>query len=249
MFVELVVTHEDLRALLVRAFPVTIVLDEPGDRLESEGTAGTRCLALGELTDFAIVPGAGVRLTCGGLLHWPLLGIDAPLSLSSLRVLLVPEVMPSPTGEGLSFRLALEHVDIAGVPSVLDSTITHAVNARLAALALSWDFSRTFARVVPLPALLDPLESLSLHAAWGKVRITEEAVVFAFSLHNALGRRGESPEVVAPVAMSSSLARRHEPRPRVQRSPLAAPTLAAAALFGLAAGAAFFALRSVTSRW
>jgi hypothetical protein len=52
------------------------------------------------------------------------------------------------------------------VPSAFDETITHAINARLATLhlELSWDFSKTFARLVPLPNLLEPLESLSIRA-------------------------------------------------------------------------------------
>jgi hypothetical protein len=242
MFLEAVVTLEDLRALLVSALPLTIVLD---------GTDGSHSLALGELTDIAIVPGMGVRLTCRALLHWPLLGIDAPLTLNSLRVLLIPEVTPSPAGEGLSFGVAIEHVDIAGVPGVLDEAISRAVNARLAErhLELSWDFSRTFARVVPLPSLLDPLESLSIRAAWGKVKITEEALVFALSLHNALVRRGDAPDVASAGSDPPPVTRTHEPQSLVKRSSLVAPSLAATAVFGLAAGVAFFALRSVTSRW
>jgi hypothetical protein len=242
MFLEALVTHEELRALLVSALPFTILLDDTG---------GSHYLALGDLIEIAIVPGIGVRLTCRALLHWPLLGIDTPLTLNALRVLLVPEVTPSPTGEGLTFRIVLEHVDISGVPSALDETISHAVNARLAArhLQLSWDFSRTFARLVPLPNLLEPLESLSIRAAWGKVKITEDALVFALSLHNTLVRRGDAPDAASAGSSPPPLARTDEPRSLVKGSPVAAPSLAAAAIFGLAAGVAFFALRSATSRW
>ena len=242
MFLEALVTHEDLRALLVSALPLTILLDD---------TDGSHSLALSDLTEIAIVPGMGVRLTCRALLHWPLLGIDAPLTLNSLCVVLVPEVTPSPGGEGLSFGVAIEHVNIAGVPSALDETISRAVNARLAArhLELSWDFSKTFARVVPLPNLLEPLESLSIHVAWGKVKITEEALVFALSLHKALVRRGDAPDVASVGSSPPPAARADESRTLVKGFPVVAPSLAAAALFGLAAGATFFALRSVTSRW
>jgi hypothetical protein len=102
---------------------------------------------------------------------------------------------------------------------------------------------------VPLPSLLEPLESLSIRAAWGKVKITEEALVFALSLHNALVRRGDAPAVASAESSPLPLVRTNEPRSPVKGSRVAAPTLAAAAIFGLAAGAAFFALRSVTSRW
>lgn len=242
MFLEVLVTHEELRALLMSALPLTILLDD---------TDGSHSLALGDLTEIAIVPEMGVRLTCRALLHWPVLGINAPLTLNSLRVLFIPAVTPSPTGEGLTFRVEVEHVDISGVPSALDDTISRAVNARLAArhLELSWDFSKTFARVVPLPSLLEPLESLSICAAWGKVKITEQALVFALSLHNALVRRGDAPKVAAAGSSPPLGARTDQPRSLVKGSPVVFPSLAAAALLGLAAGVAFFALRSATSRW
>lgn len=245
MFVEAVVTHEELRSLFATALPLKIVLDE---------TDGSHSLALEEITELVLSPNQGARLTCSAVLRWPLLGIDAPLHLRSLRILLVPEVAPSSTGEALTFRAALEHLGISGVPGALDDAISLAINARLAArhLELSWDFSRTFACTVPLPKLLEPLASLSTSAAWGKVKITEEALVFAISVHNVLARRDDAKDAAPPVR--HALPRNPSPAPTVEEPLAMAPASAAAALatialFGLAGIAAFFTVRSAAARW
>jgi hypothetical protein len=241
MFVEAVVTRDELLALIVGALPLAIHLD---------GDGGSHTLALDALAELTFVPDVGVRFVCSGHLHWPVLGIDAPITLSSLRVLLTPEINPSPSGETLVFGLALEHVDIAGVPGILDDAISQSVNDRLAADRgeLAWDFSTTLAQVVPLAGVLDPPHALTLGAAWGKVKITADALVLAISVHTALVRHDD--------ASAPPRSARHQPTPTDDRQALTRPAPRAAlskanvALFGFAAGAAFFALRSLSApRW
>jgi hypothetical protein len=242
MFFEALVPLEDLRALIAEALPLTVRLDDTG---------GLHSLALSELSEISLVPERGVRLVCKARLRWPVLGIDAPLTVNALRVLLVPEVKPSPGGEILTFGITLEHADISGVPSLLDDAIARGVNEKLADIPLSWDFSKTFAQVVPLPILLEELDALRLRAAWGKVKVSEEALVFALCLHTTLDRRGEAAVDLAPPALDAATPpTRTDPEHALQAhaSPVAV-SLAAAALFGLAAGAAFFGLRKVASRW
>jgi hypothetical protein len=243
MFVEALVPQEDLRALLASALPLTIRLDDTGR---------SHSLALSELLEIALVPEKGIRLVCKGRLHWPLLGIDAPLTVNALRVLLIPEVKPSPSGETLTFGITLEHADISGVPSALDDAISQSVNDKLAQSELSWDFSKTLARLVPLPSLLEELDALRTRAAWGKVRISEQALVFALCVHTTFDRRGDAGgDDLAPAASGEATPPTGTDRGlavATRASPVAV-TLATAALFGLAAGAAFFGLRSVASRW
>jgi hypothetical protein len=59
-------------------------------------------------------------------------------------------------------------------------------------MELSWDFTTALTANAPLPALLDSLASFAIRPAWGKVRITDEAIVYAVSFHSAVVRRGES---------------------------------------------------------
>jgi hypothetical protein len=246
MFLELLIPLPDLRAFLAGVIPLTIHLD---------ATGGSHSLALSSIDEVTLVPDVGARLVCKARLHWPVLGIDAPITLTSLRVLLIPEVIASPTGERLRFRITLEHVDISGVPGAFDDKISRSINEKLAEhhAELSWDFSKTFANVVPLPHVLDELEALDLRAAWGKMRITEEGLVFALSLHAECVRRGDEPRAPAPRASEPA------PVPRAdtgdggavhtdQAPPSGHISVAAAAVFGLAAGAAFFGLRSLVSR-
>jgi hypothetical protein len=240
MFIEALIPRDELRSFLARALPLTIRLD---------AAEVSHFLALSDLAEVAIVPDVGVRLVCEAHLHWPVLGIDAPLALNALRVLLIPEVKSSPAGESLVFRIAVEHVDIPGVPTVFDETIARAVNERLAAhrVEVPWDFSRTFANVVPLPSMLVELDALTLGAAWGKVKITEEALVFAVSVHAALARAGEAESLTAPAPSPPTFSERAKPVARDSSAPIVT-LLLAAGVFGLAAGVAFFGLRLVSSR-
>jgi hypothetical protein len=242
MFVEALIPHEELRALIAQALPLTIRLDDTG---------GSHSLKLSELLEIALVPERGVRLVCKACLHWPLLGIDAPLTLNSLGVLLIPEVKPSSSGEMLAFGISLEHVDISGMPSVLDDKIRQSVNDRLPQVALSWDFSKTLARVVRLPTMLEELDGLRVGARWGKVRISEQALVFALCLQTVFVRGGDAGSELAPTATDAvTEPPRTDPIQAVERRAhsIAVP-LAAVAVFGLAAGAAFFGLRAMASRW
>ncbi len=245
MFVEALVPREDLRALVAGALPLTIRLDDTG---------GSHSLALTELLEIALVPDGGVRLVCEARLHWPLLGIDAPLTVNALRVMLIPEQRRKgrrPAGTTSTFGIRLEHADISGVPSVLDGAISQSVNDRLARVELSWDFSKMLAHVLPIPTLLEELEAFRIRAAWGKVRISEEALVFALCLHTTFDRRGNAGGDLAPIASDPATppARTDPGRALATRDSPVAVSLAAAALFGIAAGATFFGLRSLASRW
>jgi hypothetical protein len=243
MFLEALIPRNDLRVFLARALPMTILLD---------GVGGSHALLLSDLGEVTIVPEKGVRLVCKAHLHWPVLGIDAPLTLNELSVLLIPEVREAPNGETLVFRITLEHLDIHGVPGVFDETIARAVNERIAAsqVELAWDFSTTFANVIPLPPVLAGLDALALHAAWGKVKMTEDAVGFALSLHTEVVRAGEARK--APAALGPDLAPHalsDRPKSALSRPAASTSVIASAALFGLAAGVAFFGLRRLSARW
>lgn len=235
MWAEIIIPAEDLSRLLAQALPLTIHLGDPGSE---------HSLGLSDLREVRLVPDVGLRVECKARVHWPVLGIEVPVVLNSLSLLLLPAIGRGPYGDVLSFRISIEHADIAGVPSSLDRRISDVINTKLGekGAQLSWDFSRTLSQRAPLPALLDPLESFALRPAWAKIRITSEAIVYAASFHSAIVRRGElAPaefDSIAPLASSPpEQFTRHHARPGP------ATRLAAVGIFGIGAGVAYYALR------
>jgi hypothetical protein len=215
MFVETLLTRAELEALLSEALPLRVNL----------GDGDAHWLALTSLSDVSLVPELGLRAECKARLHWPLLGVDAPVFLHSLRAVMTPEIVGGKSGDALAFRLAIEHADFAAIPDRLDRKLTDAINAKLAEKSdwLVWDLSRTLRLHVPLPPALEPRETLETRAAWGKIRVTREALILAVSIHGAIVRQGGIvPEEYTP------LPRAHD-GDRPSRSSRARDPLAAAA--------------------
>jgi hypothetical protein len=96
--------------------------------------------------------------------------------------------------------------------------------------------------------MIEPLDAALLRATWGRLRVTDEAIVIAVSVHAAiLRKRGMAPPEFAPLLAASA--------PRLSTPGVGAPAkptlvarfggeLLAGGLAGLAAGAAFFGLRA-----
>jgi hypothetical protein len=195
MWAEIIIPRDDLRALLGQALPLTISFGPP---------ESPHSLALSDLAEVELVADRGLRVVCKAHLTWPLLGIKIPITVSSVKMLLLPTIGRSPEGDTLAFRISIEHADFSGLPTMIDNRITDAINAKLAEkdVELSWNFSRSLTFRAKLPAMLESLESFAIRPAWGEVRVTEEAVVYAASFHAAFVREGASPpdDVVAPAA-------------------------------------------------
>jgi hypothetical protein len=242
MWTEVIFTRDDLARLLAQALPLTIHLGAE----ESDHS-----LSLRELGDVQLVADAGLRITCKAHVHWPLLGIDVPVELSSLALLLLPSIEPGEGGERLVFRGSVEHADFAALPALVSDRIASALNARLAAKGaeLSWSFSKTLRYVIPLPGMLEPLESFALRSAWGKVRITDEAIVVAASFHSGFVRRGEpSPIDMGPLLFETKPAAPLATHTAARGDGLSKGIAVAGALL-LAAGAYWAGRRTVRSRW
>jgi hypothetical protein len=184
MWAEIIASKGDLDQLLHQAVPLTIEFGAPD---------APHSLALSDLSETRLVADRGLRVVCKARVVWPILGIRVPLALRSVTLLLLPTIGRGAEGDVLTFRLSLEHADFSGIPTVIDTRITEAINAKLAErdVELSWDFSKALARVARLPGFLDPLEAFAVRPAWGEVRITEEAIVYAVSFRTAFVRRGD----------------------------------------------------------
>jgi hypothetical protein len=172
-------TKEDLEHLLHCFLPCSI-------RLSGDGK-----LHLDAPSEVSLVAGVGLHCVCSGKLHWPVLGVHVPVGLRSLRVVLSPTVDSADDGPRLVFKLHIEHVDVALVPTVIDNRITARVNDELAKkhVELSWAFARTLSHVFGLPDALESVAALALSAKEGSVWVTEQEMGFAVLLDVDVRRR------------------------------------------------------------
>jgi hypothetical protein len=173
MWIEAIIANEDFRAVLDQLLPVKIHFDED--------PSTDRWLYLDRATDIELVPNKGLRIACPAEIMWSVSVVDIPIKLHTLQVLLRPEIVSKQRGDILVFNLELEEADIKGIPALIDHTVMKAVNAALARKELAWDFTKTLTHTVPLPKVLDPIDSLSIGVNWGKRKVTEEAVVLVVS--------------------------------------------------------------------
>jgi hypothetical protein len=179
MWLEAIVSLEDFQALAAELLPVRVQLGSA----ESD-----HYLFLSAASQVSLVEGRGLRVVCNAQIRWPVLGMDIPINVDSLTVMLEPKV-PNESGE-LFVGVQLEHADVAWVPSVLDKKIVAAINEALEQkyAELAWRFETALSHVFALPEMLQPVRALGLKAGWGKVRITGEAMVLAISFRaHALG--------------------------------------------------------------
>jgi hypothetical protein len=186
MWIEAILSHDDLSSFFARLLPLDVRLGDDGDA-DPE-------LRLLDLARVELVENQGIRVECKAELRWPVLGIDVPIQVESLALLLSPSVVKRSGRDALAFRLQLAELDIAWVPAAFDATIQEKANRELKERQrqLTWNFSETLSHVFDLPSTVRPIDGLGLEVAWGKVRVTNEALVMAISFHAHLHREGEA---------------------------------------------------------
>jgi hypothetical protein len=198
MWLEAVLSREDLEHVLHELTPTTIELREDGD------------LSLEAPTRVTLVPGCGLEVVCRARLRWVVLGLHVPVTIESATILLEP-VLRRVSGkrDALAFRLTLRALDVSGVPAMLEGSVVDRVNDELAlpGAELVWDFSESLSHRFALPGVLKPARSLDLEVAWGDLRITEDAVVLAISVHSKTIARGTAPPPVLARPPSRPAAR------------------------------------------
>jgi hypothetical protein len=241
MWAEILITRDELAHALAEAFPFRVRLGDPGT---------DHSLSLSDLGDVRLVAGVGLRIECNARVHWPLLGLDFPVEVNDLALLLVPTVEEGKSGDRLVFRAVIERADFGGLASpfgLIGEQVVSAVNSKLAAQGaeLSWDFARALTYLAPLPSLLDPLASFAIRPAWGKVRVTEEGIVYAASFHSSVVRRGD-PTPVALAARTFEPPRPHRALSRARSFPLSSicrDRVVAGGLLALVVGGAYLVVR------
>ncbi len=183
MWLEAIVSAEDLQRTLSRFAPVTIRLGEGGE------------LALESPSEVSLLADRGVRVVCRARMVWPVIGVRVPMTIRSLIILLCPIIEAQAHGDVLVFKLEIEHADFALVPTFIDNRIISQINAKLAVkhVELSWSYAETLHHVFRMPHALDAVESLALVVDGAVVKVTKEAVGLAVSLHSDVRRAGEAP--------------------------------------------------------
>ncbi len=119
MWLEAIITQEDLVQVLGEFLPVKIYLnqddDEKGERKKDEPD---RSLKLGKATSVKLVPEIGVLVTCPAELTWQIVGVSPTVQIDELKVLIRPEVVEKNKGEVLEFGLQVKEADFSLSPGV-----------------------------------------------------------------------------------------------------------------------------------
>jgi hypothetical protein len=181
MRIELLLTRDDLEKVFVDFCPLRVLVGDNGH------------IVLSDPRDVALVPDAGLRASVTAEVHWPVLGVQIPVSARSATLEVTPEVQKGPDGERLTFKLQLADADLSLVPASIARRVVDRVNEGLDAkhVELSWNFTKTLSHVFALPAALASAAAIDLRAASGSVRVTAEALVLVVSFHARVEPRVE----------------------------------------------------------
>ncbi len=176
MWVEAILTQEDLREFLERLVPVTLRLGEQAD------------LCLDAPFVVSLTSEKGLSVACHGKLKWPLFGVNVPATLDSLVLLVHPEVEARKEGHTLVFKLRIEKASVAFLPAAISRRLVSRVNEELAKehLELGWNFGKTLTHLFPLPRSIESAEALKVSVTDGTTRITATAFGFAVAFKTAV---------------------------------------------------------------
>ena len=180
MWLEAIITEEDLTEMLRELLPVKIHLNPQ----EGEDDPPERWLLLQTAREVTLVPDRGLRVTCPAELMWTIAGMSPTVNIDELSVLLRLQVVEKHKGHVLEVQLEVEEAEFHRLPQFVDTTIIRAVNVALADKKIPWNFTETLTRTVGLGKTLEPIETLKIAVVWGKTRITADALglVVSFKL-------------------------------------------------------------------
>lgn len=180
MWVEAVLSKEDLTQVVGDFLPTTIRLGEDGE------------LHLEDPSDVKLVENDGLYIRCSGRVKWSLLGFTVPVTIKQLAVCISPFIEKRPNGDHLRFKVRIDDLDLALVPGILDTQIVSKVNAEIGKTPLAWNFTQTLSHTFQLPKALNAPRSLGLQVQWGEAKVTAEALVLVVSFKAEVGRLGNS---------------------------------------------------------
>lgn len=202
MWLEAIITQEELVQILDEFLPVKIHLDNDNKT--------ERWISLGRATEVVLVPDEGLHVLCPAQLCWSIAGMSPTVTLDPLAILIRPEMVEKEKGYVLEFQFEIEQADIHGLPDFIDSTLVKAVNSSLSVKRFAWNFTKTLSFSVDMPESIQPPEKLKLGVGWGKRRISSEALILGVSFKLGFAREALESESDAPEqqeAMNAELFR------------------------------------------
>ena len=172
-----------INELLGELLPAKILLDEEGDR--------GRWVRIEPASQVDFIADRGLRLQTSGQIQWIAAGLPINLTLNSVQLMLRPEIVADPHGGRLVFRPALEDLDLKNVPGFLDRGVAGIINGKLASQGdeLAWDFGRSLAVNVPLPASIAPLETFQLSVRAARVVVLADALELTLTFDMRFSRK------------------------------------------------------------
>jgi hypothetical protein len=243
MWIEAILSHDDLATLVAQVLPLDLRLGDADNDPE---------LRLSDLAKVELIENQGLRVECRAAIRWSVLGIDVPITVDSLALKLIPSVVKRSGRDALAFKIQLAELDVAWMPAAIDATIRERVNRELRdkQRQLTWTFSQTLSHVFALPDAVRPIDAVELEVAWGKVRVTSEALVMAVSFHAHVHRETDrvlASRALVPVhPMRPVRSNGHAPSVRV---PVGLAVAGGAALASVAGYAATRAVKGLSRYW
>jgi hypothetical protein len=188
MDIDVVLSTEEIAALLKEATPVRIHLTERDE--------DRRWVELERPTEVSLVPNLGVRIVSSGRIRYELAGIKLPFSIRRLQLLCEPRVVSGAGGqERLDFKLSVEQADLENVPSLADRALVTAVNDALAParLGMFWNFGRMLYKSLRMPERYEPLNQFNVRAPAGQVIVGATELRFRLQLGLGFSRNRARP--------------------------------------------------------
>jgi len=179
MKLQATVSKSELHALVAQLVPFELDLD-------GNGNSSGGVLGFDQLTALELVPEQGLRLTLTGKVTWPVLGIDVPVGIKSVRVLVRLNHEARPTAQ-LVVRLTVEEADLAWVPGAVDRSIAERINSELTErhFELAWDFEKLLSHRFAMPEALLTTRALALLVDSSAFRVTSGELRLDVTLHAA----------------------------------------------------------------
>jgi len=243
MWVEAILSKDDVTAVIIDLCPLTIHLgQDPSDE---------HYIRLSNPRDVSIVEDRGLRFTCNAEIRWPVLGIDVPIGVESITMTLSPTVAPDAGEHVLAFRPQIENIDLSWIPEMFDQRIADKINHELEKkhVELSWRFAETLSHRFGLPSFLLPIAALDVEVAWGKVRVTSEAMVMAVSFHTRVVRRDQELGSIAMVPAQDDAKITVSRPPRRDQGVRVSTPVAVFAATAFAGVTAYIAIGAMTWAW
>jgi hypothetical protein len=175
MWAEAIITPKDCEDFVRSMMPFEIVLD----------ALGKRALSLEHPARVALVAERGIMIETPARLRWTVAGAEVPISIRLAQVLLLPTIATHAGRDALVFTLRVERAEFVSLPDSIDKSITSRLNEALekSPARLVWNFTKALDFHFKLPLSIRPARQIDLTAKWGRVRVTDEAVVLALSFH------------------------------------------------------------------